>query len=162
MTLITFLGGANKDIVNMTTGTFRLLVFALQGEKIGVIEVAHPVCAIMAIQAGGSELSDVFLHEDRLLRLLIWSELARMTGDAGLDIELVHAPWMATLAGEWTFVVISRMPRQTETGVRYMIKGLTIQCGRLPRIHTVAGRAVLTKHIAMRIRFSVTACAIHR
>lgn len=69
--LITFLRGACKEMIGMTTGAFRLLMFALEGKESGMIKVAHPVYAIVAIQANRAELGSMLLDEIRQFRSLI-------------------------------------------------------------------------------------------
>ena len=42
-------------------------VGAIQGEELGVVEVAHTVDAVVTIQAGEAELVGMLIHEGKIL-----------------------------------------------------------------------------------------------
>ena len=111
-----------------------------------MVEAVQAVDTVVANQALGAVLLDVFLHEGRVV--------IRMAGLAGLRVE---ADVLAEVAGrtrQGDLVVIQRVTGQGETGVA-MIKSLALIGSGLPIESGVAGGAIHAEHSGVGSRLGV-------
>lgn len=111
-------------LVGVTGGAFDLGVLSLQGEEAGMVEIAHAVSAVMAIQALRAVLVLVFGHE---LRVFL-----TVTRRAGLRINLVDISVVTPLAVQGLPLIIFCMVDEGKTGLGGMLKRSPIQGGRQP------------------------------
>ena len=126
MAFHTQLWRAVKDLIRMALFAFQISVSTVEREKTGMIEIAHPVNAIVAIQASRPELSLVLGHKGRLIGAL------RMAGNTGVQIKLPDVVLMAVFTHELAAIFLLQMAGQAETGRPSVIEGLSIPDGRRP------------------------------
>lgn len=72
-------GGCSlENLVRMAGFAFDLVVLSIQWEEICMVEILHPVCAVVALHTIRSVICQMFLHESRSIISL------RVAGDAVL------------------------------------------------------------------------------
>lgn len=125
---------AFPDLILMTGSTIDLGMLAIQDEHTVMIEVIHPVDAIMTVQTGGPELRHMLLHE----RLI----LATMTIDTNVDFKYIQAGGVTGHAGNRRVSIILLMPVEVETSLNGMVEWLFIKPGRTPGFRIVATGAL--------------------
>jgi len=105
---------ALEDLVLMASGTVDRSVLAVQDKDSLVVESAHAVGPIMALQAIGAKLTLVLLHKAGLS--------AGMAIDAGLHIKVVQPAWMAGLASDRIARIIFAMQGQAKSCLLDMVE----------------------------------------
>ncbi len=120
-----FLGYAPEDFLLMAICAVDLGVRAVQWEDLGVIEIAQPVDAVVAIQASRAELFLVFPHKFGFLFILWAAGFTAVAGRANLQVEGLEARVrMAALAGDRFAGVIFCVPLEAESGQRSVLERL--------------------------------------
>ena len=159
MAFHTQLRRAMKDLIGMALLAFQIRVDPVEREEIGMVKVAHPVDAVVTIQAGRPELRLVLGHEGRFFVAL------SVTGDTDVQIELPDVALVAVLAHELVAILFLLMANQAETGGLSVIEGLTVPDGGRPACGGMAVGTVRVKDTLMNLRFRVaidTSCGCVR
>ena len=140
-----------KHFVLMTFGAFQIGVSACQWKTLRVIEMAQAVNAVVAIQAGFSELLPMFCHEDRIL--------VSVATNTGLDFKGTQVLWVTTLTGKRLLLIIEAMTNQTEAGLCQMGEQFAIQPCWRPPLRGMTILAIRVEHSLMRLRLRVAFAA---
>ena len=122
MALKAFARRRAESLVCMATVAGKLCVRACQGEDFIVVEILHPVYAIVAIQAGWSELGDVLLHKLRPAPVCLLVHLTGMAGCTGLGLEALDGFGVAARTGKGIFIKVFFVVRQAEACIYFMIE----------------------------------------
>lgn len=136
---------AGKTLTDVTGRALNLGVCPRQGEDAAVIEVGHPIDAIVAGETVAAELATVLIHPAGILISVAGGaqELARREG----------VPGMTTGTCQRRPGEVGLVARQTEE--KLMVKQGFIEAGRAPTGRLVARGAVRTKLTGMEVRFVV-------
>lgn len=129
-------------------------VQTLEREEAGMVEIAHAIGAIVAVQALVAELIAVRLHENRLLLA------AGMAVNARLQVNLLQADFVAAQTGHRLVVVILRVSSQTEAEKFFVVEGYALQRCRRPTGGCVALVAGSGENSAMHFWLLVALCAL--
>ena len=133
VTFETFGRRAGEDLVGMAVAASQVGMPTIQDEEAGMIEVLHPVCAIMAVQASWAEVGGMFKHEGRVVLLVTLS--------TGSQVKSLQASRVAGDAGDGRSTVIELVLSEVETGIQGMIESHAIQDGGDPALRAVAAGA---------------------
>jgi hypothetical protein len=142
----TFPGSTFERSILMAIRTGDRLVGAVQWENLVVVEIAHPVDAVVAIHALRSILGSVLLHEFCFARVLLQVKRTSVAGDTGLHVNFVDIQCVTAFAGDRIAVVIFGMEDQAESGIHRMIERLPVQLGGQPGIRAVAEGTICSKY----------------
>jgi hypothetical protein len=82
MTLDTLGRRSGKYLILVTLCALQVSMSTIQREEAGVVEIAHPVNAVMALQAIRAKLREVFFQESYT------TVCGDMTGDATLLVDI--------------------------------------------------------------------------
>ena len=110
----------------MAGGALCFGMFPIQEEEIGMVEIAHPVSAIMALEAVGTEFRLVIQHKSCALLSL------RVAINTHLQVEICQVFAVTAGAGQGLVLVIFLVSRQAESGGLGMLELLAIQLRRQP------------------------------
>lgn len=86
----------------------QLGMATVQREEAGVVEIAHPVSTVMALQAIRTKLRQVFLDECHA------AACSGVTGDTALQINVFQILAVATSTGNRLVAIICLVANQTE------------------------------------------------
>lgn len=138
----------------MTGYTFDLGMAAIQDKNLVMVEIAHPINTIVAIQTGCTELRDMRIHESSIL--------ARVAIDTNVDLKLTQAVGMTGRAGYWRVFIICLMPGKAEARLVSVIELLLIEQGWAPGGGGVAAGAIQREKTGMSCWFLMAIDAISR
>ena len=128
MALAAFCGCILKNlvpcIVFVTVFAANLGMASFQHEDGIVIEVAHSIQTIVAVQTSLPKLGLMFIHEI--------GAMGRVTGGASLRVKGMDVILVAILAAQSSSFVILGMARQAEASLDIVVKGFSIQKGGCP------------------------------
>lgn len=123
--------------------------------KFHMVEIAHSILTIMAIEACRTEFILVLCH-----KISILFGMAENTGllVEGLDVRNVILVEVGVAVGTYqrSLLVCLGMVNEAEAGEGIVIKCLIIQYCRLPAICGVAYGTIISEQAEMRIRFFMT------
>jgi len=131
----------------------QLGMATVQREEAGMVEIAHPVSTVMALQAIRTQLRQVFLDENHA------AVCSGVTGDTGLQINVFQILAVAAGTGNRLVAVICLMANQTET-CSCVIKISAIQLCRQPCGGCVALRACRVKQRPVDLRLVMALSAL--
>ncbi len=154
MAAYTFTRYPFPQVVLMTGHTFDLGMAAIQDEKLVMVEIAHPINAIVAIQTGCTELRDMRIHENSILPCVAI--------ETNADLELIQAVRMTGRAGDWRVAIICLMSGKAEVRLVSVIELLLIEQGRAPGGGVVAAGAIQGEKPGMSCRLLMAIDAFSR
>jgi hypothetical protein len=126
MALDAFRFCACKFLLQVAGGTFDVSMSTFEWKKTGMIEIAHAVSAIMALQACIAKLFAVPLEETHSLLA------AGMAVYAGLQIHNLQTKFMAIKTGHRLVLVVNPVTSQAEAGEFCVFEGFALQRGWHP------------------------------
>jgi hypothetical protein len=122
--LAAFLWSPFENLVRMASRAIDLGMLSIQWEENYMLEIAHPIDAIMAIQTFRAILCQVAHHE--------FGIFLGVAVRAGLQVELVYIARVAALAGQRLPLIVFGVVDQSKTGLDCMVKRFAVQCGVFP------------------------------
>lgn len=156
MALHTFCRRTRIPLFRVALSALKLGMATIQWEKSGMVKVAHPVSAVVAIQAGVPELVAVSRQEICVLRV------AGVAADTGLHVKSVLIAHVAGAAGQRLIFVIEAVTGEAETSSLLMLKGYAFQGCGFPAFSRMAINTILRVETLVDLRLAMAFNAIHR
>lgn len=127
-----------------------------------MVEIAEPIDAVMAIQAGRTKSFHVLGHEFGPAAFC-WITPSCVAIYTPLKIKACFkASIMTVLANQRVALVILKMPAKIEAGMLIVLERFPIQEGWRPIVLVMAILTTRRKHSYMNLRFSMANCTINR